>query len=223
MSAKPKKRHMPRAGRGAVIMLVVLLFGSTALRLATGMGAAFASGSPLSAAKAEEQKNEIESSNRIRSDGKHAIESTEPEMPVQPRMNRAEMADLLAALKSRELQMEEREREIERRAKALQVASQEIEKRLLILTDAESELRSTLALADSAAEDDLSRLTNVYENMKPKDASALFEKMDPGFAAGFLGRMRPDAAAAVMAGLSPEKAYSVSVILAGRNASVPKT
>jgi hypothetical protein len=46
--------------------------------------------------------------------------------------------------------------------------------------------------------------------------------MDPEFAAGFLGRMRPDAAGAVMAGLSAEKAYAVSVILAGRNAGVPK-
>ena len=47
--------------------------------------------------------------------------------------------------------------------------------------------------------------------------------MEPDFAAGFLGRMRPDAAAAVMAGLTPETAYSISVILAGRNATAPKT
>ena len=31
-------------------------------------------------------------------------------------------------------------------------------------------------VADTAAEDDLIRLTTVYENMKPKDAAALFEK-----------------------------------------------
>jgi flagellar motility protein MotE (MotC chaperone) len=58
--------------------------------------------------------------------------------------------------------------------------------------------------------------------MKPKDAAALFEEMDPGFAAGFLGRMRAVAAASVMAGLSPQTAYSVSVIMAGRNANAPK-
>jgi flagellar motility protein MotE (MotC chaperone) len=45
--------------------------------------------------------------------------------------------------------------------------------------------------------------------------------MDPVFAAGFLGRMRSDAAAAILAGLPPELAYSISVVLAGRNASVP--
>jgi flagellar motility protein MotE (MotC chaperone) len=46
--------------------------------------------------------------------------------------------------------------------------------------------------------------------------------MDPDFAAGFLGRMRPAAAAGIMAGLSPQKAYTISVLLAGRNAQAPK-
>jgi hypothetical protein len=34
--------------------------------------------------------------------------------------------------------------------------------------------------------------------------------------------MQPAAAAAVLTGLKPEKAYEVSVLLAGRNALVPK-
>jgi flagellar motility protein MotE (MotC chaperone) len=46
----------------------------------------------------------------------------------------------------------------------------------------------------------------------------LFERMSPDFAAGFLGRMRPEAAAAIMSGLPPELGYSISVLLASRNA-----
>jgi flagellar motility protein MotE (MotC chaperone) len=79
-----------------------------------------------------------------------------------------------------------------------------------------------LALADGAAEDDLVRLTAVYEAMKPADAAALFQTMAPEFAAGFLGRMRAEAAAAVISGMTPESAYSISVLIAGRNALVPK-
>ena len=86
----------------------------------------------------------------------------------------------------------------------------------------EAKLSATLSVADGAAEKDLARLTAVYEAMKPKDASALFETMAPEFAAGFLGRMRPEAAALVMTGLSPKAAYGISVLLAGRNALVPK-
>jgi flagellar motility protein MotE (MotC chaperone) len=33
--------------------------------------------------------------------------------------------------------------------------------------------------------------------------------------------MRADAAAAILAGLAPDQAYSISVVLAGRNANVP--
>ena len=112
---------------------------------------------------------------------------------------------------------------MEIRSKALSVIDEEITKRLTALEQAEVELRGTLALADNAAENDLARLTSVYENMKPKDAAALFGAMEPDFAAGFLGRMRPDAAAAVLAGLSPDAAYSISVILASRNANAPKS
>ena len=90
------------------------------------------------------------------------------------------------------------------------------------LKTAEEELRAVLALADGAAEGDLARLTAVYESMKPKDAIPLFEKMAPEFAAGFLGRMRPDAAGAILSGLPPDSAYSISAILAGRNATAPQ-
>ena len=56
----------------------------------------------------------------------------------------------------------------------------------------------------------------------PADAAALFQTMAPEFAAGFLGRMRAEAAAAVISGMTPESAYSISVLIAGRNALVPK-
>ena len=35
--------------------------------------------------------------------------------------------------------------------------------------------------------------------------------------------MKPEAAAGILARLSPQAAYTVSVILAGRNATVPKS
>ncbi len=85
----------------------------------------------------------------------------------------------------------------------------------------EDELRSTLALADKAAENDIAGLTAVYQAMKPKDAAALFETMSPEFAAGFLGRLPPDSAAAILSAMSPEAAYGISVIVAGRNVGAP--
>lgn len=128
---------------------------------------------------------------------------------------------LLADLQAREAEIEAAELRMADRRQALVVAETHIEENLSALIAAESELAATMNLARTASETDLERLTKVYENMKPKEAIALFEAMDPEFSAGFLARMRADAAAAIMVGLEPQTAYSISVILAGRNALVP--
>lgn len=130
-------------------------------------------------------------------------------------------AALLAALQEREERVAARELQLEDRLQALRVVEAEVTEKITALTEAEASLTAVLALADSAAEDDLGRLTAVYENMKPQDAAALFEQMEPAFSAGFMGRMSPQAAALIMTNLEPETAHLISVMLAGRNASVP--
>lgn len=131
-------------------------------------------------------------------------------------------AALAAALVGREADVKKRETALADRLAALALADQAINKRLAELQVAEVSLKNTLSIADGAAEKDLARLTAVYEAMRPADAAALFQTMAPQFAAGFLGRMRPEIAAAVLAGMKPDVAYSISVLIAGRNATAPK-
>lgn len=128
---------------------------------------------------------------------------------------------VLKLLQARENNLNSRESDLENRLQALAVAEAQIQKNMDALVTAEATLKSTMALADGAAENDLNQLTEVYESMKPKQAIPLFAQMDPQFAAGFLGRMRSDVAAQILAGLKPEKSYAISVILASRNANVP--
>jgi flagellar motility protein MotE (MotC chaperone) len=129
---------------------------------------------------------------------------------------------LAQALARREAAVATREAALEGRLAALALAEEAVAARLRELEAAEARLSATIAQADGAAEGDLTRLTAVYEAMKPKEAAALFETMAPDFAAGFLGRMRPEAAAAVLSGMTPDAAYTVSVLLAGRNATAPR-
>lgn len=129
--------------------------------------------------------------------------------------------ELLAAFRARESRVAEREAQVDERTALLAQTEERLTSMLAELEQAEASLAATLALAETAAQDDLGRLTAVYENMKPVDAAALFTEMDPAFSAGFMSLMRPDAAAAIMTNLSPETAYSISVILAGRNAGAP--
>lgn len=132
-------------------------------------------------------------------------------------------AALLSSLKEREERLAAQEAKAAGQARALEIARTEIDKKIAALQTAEGKLAETLALADKAAEKDVSKLVAMYEAMKPKDAARLFGEMDPDFAAGFLAEMRPEAAATVMAGLAPDKAYAISVLMAGRNAAAPKS
>jgi flagellar motility protein MotE (MotC chaperone) len=190
-------------------LIAVLLVGSAILRFGNDAGSALA-----------------QATSGAKSNPGHLPESTamtphSGDMSKRP--DRGEIGRLMTALQEREKRVSQREKQIEMRSKALAVADEEILQRLQALEKAEVTLRGTLSLADGAAENDLARLTAVYENMKPKDAAALFGEMEPDFAAGFLARMRPDSAAAVMAGLPADTAYAISVILAGRNSNVPKS
>ncbi len=216
MIYKAVKRFVAPTGRGSVLVIAMLLLSSATLRLATSANTALAQGSPLP-------------TTAMPATPSHPDDAVQPEADMVQQTPRAamagrdEIAGLIKALTMRETLLATREKQLEMRMQALSVADAEIEKRIAALTETEAALRATLSLADEASENDLLRLTSVYESMKPKDAAALFEEMEPNFAAGFIGRMRPDVAAEVMAGLSPQVAYSISVILAGRNATVPKT
>lgn len=184
-----------RSNGRALVVLALLLASGGALHLGTGVGTALA---------------------RAPDPAQVDLAAADPVIcPAPP-------AALAEALRQREAQIATREAAFAERLAALDLANRTIDQRMAELQATEAKLSETLALADGAAENDLSRLTSVYEAMKPKDAAALFTTMEPDFAAGFIGRMRPEAAGAVLAGLPSENAYAISVLLAGRNALVPK-
>ncbi|HKL68123.1 hypothetical protein [Salibaculum sp.] len=186
----------PRAP-SALGILVGMLFFSAALRLTIGAGPALAEAEEMLAGSPEAPR----------------------EAPAD--CNDAVSEELLAALQAREERLSTRESQVADRMQALRVAEREVREHLEQLRAAEESLEATIATAETANDGDITNLVSVYESMKPAEAAALFEEMTPEFAAGFMARMRPDTAAAVMAGLEPATAYSISVVIAGRNARVP--
>lgn len=180
-----------KPGRGALFIVAMLLAMSGALRLGSGVGAALASS------------------------------EDSPEEVVAEEMTCESPTALSEALSLREDRLLAREAALQDRLAALALADTAITERLAEMQAMEEELRATLAMADQAAEKDLTRLTEVYQAMKPKDAAALFETMAPEFAAGFIGRLPPDSGAAILSAMSPEAAYGISVIVAGRNVGAP--
>lgn len=141
--------------------------------------------------------------------------------PAVPRAPEPEVGSLLESIRTRQEQLSQREKEITERQFELNLVEQQISQQLSVLKLAEQKLADTLAIADSAAENDLKQLTMVYEKMKAKNAAEIFETMEISFAAGFLSRMKPEFAAGILSEMSPNAAYSISVVMAGKNANAP--
>lgn len=182
-----------KAGQGALFIVAMLFATSGALRLGSGVGSALA----------------------------RSGDAPEPGPEAAPAACETPAA-VAEALKLREDRLAVQEAALQDRLAALALADQAMAGRMAGMAAMEEELKATLALADGAAEEDIQRLTAVYQAMKPKDAAALFNTMSPEFAAGFLARMPPEPAAAILSGMSSEAAYGVSVMVAGRNAGAPK-
>ncbi len=191
------KRRAPHPRKTGTITVIVGLFLASGLIRAIDIAPAFAEEmAPEAAPHAAVQMASAEAN---------------PDMPA-----------LLKAIQDREAQIAEREAYIDRRMQTLAVAEQRIREQMAALTEAESKLAATLSLADNATEEDVARLTEVYQRMKPSEAAGIFETMDIQFAAGFFSRMRPESSAAIMANLPADLAYSISVVMAGRNANAPR-
>ncbi|MEM1313164.1 MAG: hypothetical protein AAGI51_01310 [Pseudomonadota bacterium] len=181
--------------RFGALLVVASLFGGSALsRLVDPAGAMAQEASSLGAPSDEE------------------MACLPPEDPVP----------LLAAVKERETFLAARADAIADRARLLEAAEARFRAEADRLERMEAQLAQTLAIAESAADEDVARLASVYEAMNPKNAALIFETMDVTFAAGFLTRMEREAAARILSGLPPDKAYAVSVVIAGRNAGAPR-
>ena len=98
-----------------------------------------------------------------------------------------ELELLLRDISRRDTELARREATLSLREQDMRVARDEIDRAILELEEAEAALEARMFASDTASEGDLTRLTAIYEGMKPKDAAALFGTMDPGFASGFPG------------------------------------
>lgn len=125
---------------------------------------------------------------------------------------------MLEDIRQREASLLEREAEYAERMSTLSAVEQRVEERMAVLDDMNDRLATAMNALEAEADQDITHLASMYENMKPAEASKIFNRMDPTFAAGFLRIMNSTNAGLILAGMEPDKAYSISVVLANRNA-----
>lgn len=114
-----------------------------------------------------------------------------------------------------------RRSQLAERRQTLNVSEAKLAEQMAAFEKAQKNLEQTLAKADKAAENDITRMVTVYETMKPQDAAKIVERMDVTFAAGLLAQMKPATAAKILAGMNADNAYAVTLTIASRNSRVP--
>lgn len=182
-----------------LMVVAIMLVGSAAIRVSEGIGPVMATTKAAIAAGSSEPMSC----------------PTEPELDLLHKSlvaREAELIDQAKVVVARETEVQAAEEELARLRAEFDAAQEE-------LREAEADFKKRYRTAETASEADILQLVAVYEAMKPKEAAKVFEAMSPEFASGFLREMPTDTAAAILASLAPEFAYSVSVLMAGRNAS----
>jgi len=125
--------------------------------------------------------------------------------------------DVLEALAARRKSLDARQNEIEMREKLLAAAEARIDDKIEELKDLKAKIDEVFMTEESKGNEKFQSLVKVYENMKPKDAAAVFEQLDMTVLLELLDRMNERKLAAILAAMDPARAQAVTVALATEN------
>jgi flagellar motility protein MotE (MotC chaperone) len=140
-----------------------------------------------------------------------------PIAPVDPGLSTLNLTqteiDTLQQLAARREELEQRERQIERRQDLLSAAETRIDKKIAELKELQAVIDDLIVKHDDQQLRELRRAVKTYESMKPKDAAAIFNTMEMDTLLSITEQMREAKLAPVMAAMQIEKAKELTVQL----------
>lgn len=139
--------------------------------------------------------------------------SAAAETPLPTEASPAEL-QLLQDLRKRRQSLDEREHRVDQRTEMLQSAEIKLQVKLEELTALQQRLEQVEGLRQKRDSANWSGLVKTYEDMKPRDAAAIFDVLDIPVLLEVLDRMDERKAAAVLAGMLPERARLATQMLA---------
>ncbi len=106
-----------------------------------------------------------------------------------------------------------KEQEIARREQELLMLKKQMEQRLEELQSAERKVQDMLKEAKGVEEGKVNALTNMYVNMKPRQAGAALENLDENIAAKILVSMKSKQAGEILSYMNPTKTAKLTELL----------
>lgn len=113
---------------------------------------------------------------------------------------------LLAAVQQKQLNLVEREQQLDNREIDLRILEDEIDTKLAKMSKLQITLESILEQTDQAEQRRISDLSRMYERMEPARAASLLASLDHELATRILSGIQPRAAGKLLDKLDPQEA-----------------
>jgi flagellar motility protein MotE (MotC chaperone) len=130
---------------------------------------------------------------------------------------------VLERLQSRRQELETRNRELEMRESLLKAAEKRLEEKVTELKDTENRVSTALGTRDKMGTERFKNVVSMYENMKSKDAARIFDRLDLKILVDVSTQINPRKMSEILAQMSPDAAERLTVELANRANTQPKT
>lgn len=131
----------------------------------------------------------------------------------QPLFSQTEI-DLLQNLSKRREELDQREKDLDIKAKVLGAAEKRVNDKVLEMKTLEGELSKVIAQYNEKQDEQIKSLVKIYENMKPDEAAAIFNEMEMPILLEVISKMSERKVAPVLANMNPKKAKDVTQELA---------
>lgn len=225
LKVRSKKAHPPTPWRAIIGMAIALAVGGTYLAApetvelwlskieVSAIGSAGASDSKPKSQSAEKSADESE---------KAAAEKSSGEPSESPGAKPAVHEDLshYEKLQQRKAELDLREKELAELEEELQKQKVELDKRIQQLEQTRDQIAQILKDRVQMDQEKVTKLVELYSNMKPKQAAEIIGSLNEDLAVEVLAKMKKKNAAEIMNLLPPDKARVLSEKYTGYRRSV---
>lgn len=122
--------------------------------------------------------------------------------------------EVLQALARRREELNKREETLSAREALLTAAEQEVDRKIAELNKLRGELEELLGKQEKMDEERITSLVKIYENMKPKEAAAIFNTLDMDILLAVVSRMAERKTSPILASMNTERARLLTIKLA---------
>ncbi|MDY0008629.1 MAG: hypothetical protein RBS08_02890 [Bdellovibrionales bacterium] len=138
----------------------------------------------------------------------------DPSLDPEQRIFSAAEIEVLQSLARRREEIEKREQTLAAQEALLKAAEQEVDRKIAELNKLRSELESLLGQQEKMEDERITSLVKIYENMKPKEAAAIFNTLDMDVLLAVISRMAERRSSPILANMDTNKARLVTIRLA---------